>query len=127
MLELACSFKEFPMRASRLIAPLVFALTAGIAIAADQPKNLQPLPEVPPPPPGVALDEDLQPQVTITRRGEDKVEEYRLNGRLYMLKVTPAQGGVPYYLVDDEGKGTWARRDGIGPNVRPPMWVIKSW
>ena len=44
-----------------------------------------------------------------------------------ILRLTPAQGGVPYYLVDDEGKGTWARRDTIGPNVRPPMWVIKSW
>lgn len=116
------------MRALRPLASLLLALCAGAAIAAEPPKGLQPLPDVPPPPPGVNLDDtDTQPQVTITHRGQDKVEEYRMNGRLYMMKVTPAHGGVPYYLVDDEGQGMWTRRDEIGPNVKPPMWVIKSW
>jgi len=42
------------------------------------------------------------------------------------MKVTPANGPA-YYLVDEEGKGTWARREQIGPNIQPPMWLIKSW
>ncbi|GAB2181002.1 hypothetical protein DLREEDagrD3_12250 [Denitratisoma sp. agr-D3] len=109
----------------RFCLPLLLTVLVPAALA-QTPKNLQPLPEVPPPPPGVNLDADLEPQVTITRKGEDQVEEYRINGQLYMIKVTPVNGPT-YYLVDEEGKGTWARRDNLGSNVRPPMWLIKSW
>lgn len=113
------------MRAlTRLCLPLLLA--SALPAFAQAPQNLQPLPEVPPPPPGVNLEADLEPQVTITKKGEDKVEEYRINGRLYMMRVTPANGPT-YYLVDEEGKGSWARRDQIGPDIRPPMWLIKSW
>ena len=109
----------------RLLTPLLAAIALNVA-AQDRPPRLEPLPEPPPPPPGVAVD-DLGPQVTITRRGEDKVEEYRVNGKLYMIKVTPARG-VPYYLVDREGDGKFTRDDTFtGNNIRPPMWVIFSW
>jgi hypothetical protein len=54
--------------------------------------KLQPLPEPPPPPPGFEPDPALEPQVTIQRRGSDTIEEFRLNGRLYMIKVTPSHG-----------------------------------
>jgi len=40
-----------------------------------------------------------------------------------MVKVTPPHG-VPYYLVDEKGEGVMTRRDNVGPNVKPPMWVI---
>ena len=58
--------------------------------------------------------------------GEDKVEEYRVNGRLYMIKITP-RIGLPYYLIDNHGDGTFAT-GGLdqGPVVRPPMWVIRQ-
>lgn len=112
----------------RLLLPLLLAvsLSAWADGAAKRPDNLQPLPEVPPPPAGVSLDQELEPQVTITKKGEDKVEEFRINGRLYMIKVTPRHG-VPYYLLDEDGKGVWARRDNLGPSVQPPMWVIRTW
>jgi hypothetical protein len=51
------------------------------------------------------------------------VEEYRVNGRLYMMKVTPPHG-VSYYLVDDRGDGTFSRKDALDTGVRVPMWVI---
>lgn len=84
---------------------------------------LQPIPEPPPPPPGFELDPTLEPQVTIQRRGTETVEEFRIQGRLYMVKVTPAHG-VPYYLIDDVGRGDFARRDNYDTRTRPPMWVI---
>ena len=87
---------------------------------------LTPLPEPPPPPPGFDLDPSMEPQVTIQRRGTETVEEYRLNGRLYMVKVTPAHG-VPYYLIDDVGRGDFVRRDTYDTRTRPPMWVIHQW
>jgi len=87
----------------------------------------QPIPEPPPPPPGFELDPAAEPQVTIRKRGEDTVEEYRIAGKLYMMKVTPPGGGPSYYLIDEHGDGKFARQDGPGTGVRPPMWVIHSW
>ena len=95
---------------------------APTASAGKQPP-LQPIPEPPPPPPGMELDPSLEPQVTIQRRGTDTVEEFRLNGRLYMVKVTPANGR-PYYLIDNVGRGEFARQDSFDTGTRPPMWVI---
>ena len=89
--------------------------------AAD--RNLQPLPEPPPPPAGLELDASLEPQVTIQKRGSETVEEFRIRGRLYMIKVTPAHG-VPYYLIDENGRGDFTRRDTYDTGTRVPMWVI---
>jgi hypothetical protein len=64
-----------------------------------------PLPDsVPPPPSGVSGDEELQPEVKITKRGEDIIYEYRVNNQLYMVKVVP-RIGFPYYLVGTESCG----------------------
>jgi hypothetical protein len=64
-----------------------------------------------------------EPEVTITTKGEDRHEQYRIAGRLYMIKVTP-KNGRPYYLIDNEGKGDFVKSD-FQPKVSPPMWVIK--
>ena len=103
----------------------LLALLAAVPAAAQQPAGLTPLPEPPPPPPGLQADPALEPQVTITKRGEDKVEEYRVNGKLYMQKVTPSHG-VPYYLIDARGDGTWSRQESLDSGLRVPMWVIHS-
>ena len=105
----------------RLLPPLLAVLALNAYAQQPRPK-LEPLPEPPPPPPGVATD-DLGPQVTITKRGEDKVEEFRMNGKLYMMKVTPPHG-VAYYLVDNSGDGKWVRQDSKDAGLRVPMWVI---
>ena len=57
------------------------------------PPVLEPLPEI-------AGDADLEPQVTITRRQDQTVEEARVNGRLVWIKVTPVHGR-PYFLIPD--------------------------
>ena len=106
----------------RLLISCLFALALPAA-AQQSPAGLQPVPEPPPPPPGYQPDPALEPQVTIIRRGEDKVEEYRINGRLYMVKVTPPHG-VPYYLVDDKGDGRMTRQESLDSGLRVPMWVI---
>ncbi len=99
-------------------------LVAALPAAAQQGKPaLQPLPEPPPPPPGYELDPVNEPQVTILKRGNDLVEEYRIGGKLYMVKVTPPHGR-PYYLVDNRGDGNFVRQDSYDSGLRPPMWVI---
>jgi hypothetical protein len=109
----------------RRLFPLLLLLVVATGRAQDaRPPDLEPLPEPPAPPAGVA-DEDVgEPEVTIQQRGEDTYEEFRLNGQLYMIRVTP-RNGVPYYLVDPAGTGNFARQDGLGADIRPPMWVIK--
>ncbi|MBN8455669.1 DUF2782 domain-containing protein [Accumulibacter sp.] len=105
------------------------AFLAMLAVAtapalAQTPPDLQPLPAVPPPPPEMApLDAAMEPEVTITKRDGDTVEEHRINGKLYMIKVTPAHG-VPYILVDHQGDGNFAQESIGGPPVSVPMWTI---
>ena len=108
------------MRTSTVL--LVGMLAMGSALAQERP-GLQPLPEIPPPP-GMP-DTTLEPQVTITTRGEDRVEEYRIRGRLYAVKVTPPHG-KSYYLVDVRGDGQMVRYDDLSPNFMVPMWLIFS-
>ncbi len=99
---------------------------AKTAPAQNSKSAAQPIPEPPPPPPGFELDPAAEPQITIRKRGEDTVEEYRMAGKLYMIKVTPP-GGRPYYLIDERGDGKFARQEGPETGIRPPMWVIHSW
>ena len=98
---------------------------AQTTVAQTKPAT-QPIPEPPPPPAGFELDPALEPQVTIRKRGEDTVEEYRIAGKLYMLKVSPP-GGRPYFMIDERGDGKFSRQESHDTGLRPPMWVIHSW
>jgi hypothetical protein len=105
----------------------ILLLSAALpAMAADRPANLQPIPEPPPPPPGFELDPTLEPQVTILKRGTDTVEEYRVGGKLYAIKLTPAHAR-PYFLIDERGDGLMTRQESFDSGLRVPMWVIHSW
>jgi hypothetical protein len=107
----------------RLSSLLMLILLAPmLAMAAGQPA-LEPLPEPPPAPAGYEPDPETEPQVTIVKKGEDSIEEYRMNGELYMQKVTPSHG-VPYYLVKENVDGGWARMDGPGERIAIPNWVL---
>ncbi|MEQ1667217.1 MAG: DUF2782 domain-containing protein, partial [Sulfuriferula sp.] len=68
----------------------------------------------------------IEPEITIKQKGTDTYEEYRHNGKLYMIKVTP-KTGKPYYLVDDRGDGQFSRQDSLDTGIRPPMWIIHQW
>ena len=92
-------------------------------LAAGKPANAEPLEEVPPPPKivdGEALE--AEPQVTIRKKGKETVEEYSVNGQVYMMKVTP-EHGVPYYLHKDDQEGGWVNTGPVEP-LSIPKWVI---
>ncbi|MCL2523092.1 MAG: DUF2782 domain-containing protein [Betaproteobacteria bacterium] len=109
----------------RRLLPLL--LLAALPAWAQQP-SAQPLPAVPPPPPGMeAFDAALeQPDVTIIKENEGTREEYRLHGKLYMVKITPTVG-LPYYLIDRQGDGVFVETTFDAHPIKPPMWVIHSW
>ncbi|MDH5535633.1 MAG: DUF2782 domain-containing protein [Betaproteobacteria bacterium] len=108
-----------------LFIALLLALALPVAAQNQSKPEAKPLPPPPPPPPGYELDPAFEPQVTILKRGTDTVEEYRIGGKLYMIKVTPPHG-KPYYLIDERGDGRFSRQESFDTGTRPPMWVIKE-
>ncbi|NTV95978.1 MAG: DUF2782 domain-containing protein [Thiobacillus sp.] len=106
-----------------VLAAILAALPVAANAVEDKPPKLEPVPDIAPPA-GIP-DAELEPQVTINRKGENKIEEFRMRGRLYMIKVTPRHG-KPYYLVDQRGDGQMRRYDDLSPNFVVPMWMIKE-
>ena len=119
---------------ARITAALVLSLcliAPPPAAHARRPDDLQPVPDPPAPPAGVSSGEAMplgQPQITIYRRGAERVKEYRLNGHLYAVKITP-DNGAPFYLIDADGDGHMEGRflDNDNDRVLVPMWVIHRW
>ncbi len=71
-------------------------------------------------------DEELQPEVTIIHRGKETIEEYRVGGQLYMIKITPSKG-LPYYLMDMDGDGSLETRRNDLENPPIVQWRIFTW
>jgi hypothetical protein len=113
-----------PRHSPRIAA---FALAASLAAAvAALAQPAPPPPAMPPdlqPVPEVAGDAELEPQITITRREHETIEEARVNGRLLWVKVTPRHGR-PYLLIpDDTGLG-FIRRDPFDTGLKVRLWVL---
>jgi len=107
------------MRLLSLSLLSVFSLAAFAA--SPVPGNLEPLP----PPPAMESPSSDEPEVTITKQTEQTIEEYRVGGRLYMIKITP-KVGKPYYLVDERGDGKFSRQESLDSGFRPPRWIIHN-
>ena len=108
----------------RLITTIFLSGLCSAAIAAQPlPPDLQPLEPPPALDANAQHDADLEPQVTIIQRTEQTEEEYRIGGRLYVIKIIP-KIGKPYYLVDDRGDGKFSRQESLDSGVRPPRWII---
>ena len=115
----------------RLVLLVVLLSAAGLLWAQDDLEKPPPIPpadaaDVPIPP--KIEQEQLEPTVTIREEEERQIEEYRLNGRLYMVKVTP-KGGIPYYYIDTDGDGQLeldTDQRALNP-VQPVHWKVLEW
>ncbi|WP_019625206.1 DUF2782 domain-containing protein [Thioalkalivibrio sp. ALJT] len=124
----------------RLSLPLFAALwllpASALAETEHEWDDTPPPPELeegadPPPP---VLDERAREQefleradILIIERDGETWREYRVDGVLVMVEVTPAAGPT-YYLIDTTGDGTLdGRRSELDPNFVPPSWVIFRW
>ena len=101
------------------------AVLLAIALPAwsQQPPKLEPLPELPPPPPGVSSEQPGEPAVRIQPGGGDQVEEQLIDGRRVVRVTTPL--GQEYYLIEDLGDGPGLRNESLDRGVRVPLWVIR--
>jgi len=57
-----------------------------------------------------------------------QIEEYKVDGRVYMIKVIPPKPFPPYYLVDKSGSGEFTQVPQKDINdLSVPHWVIFRW
>jgi hypothetical protein len=76
--------------------------------------------------PPADVEELMEPQVTIIRREREVIEEFRVSGQLYMVRITP-RSGPPYFLIDTDGDGSLETRRNELSNPEIPQWVLFRW
>ena len=110
-----------------LILAMVLILPAVRMQAADEEEEFEAVPAPPDIPEQMESGQPIEPEVTIIRKEDKVIQEYRINGILYMVKITPTIG-KPYYLIDNDGDGRLeSRREGIYSTDLVPQWVLFSW
>lgn len=67
-----------------------------------------------------------QPEVRIIRKKDTVIEEYRVNGHLRFVKITPSVGN-PYYMVDTDGDGVLETREDNFSNPPINQWILLEW
>jgi hypothetical protein len=97
--------------AHAVTALAVLALAAGCATGPQDPTQ-------PPIPEG-------SEQATRTESNGDVVTEYRVNGALSMVRITPARGPT-YYLIDSDGDGRLDRTP-QGTRDTPVYFKLYGW
>lgn len=103
---------------------LLFTCLPLLATAAEKPVPPPPLPEENATPDS---RQDLpEPEVTIRHGADRTVEEYRINGALRYVKITPRKG-KPYYMVDTDGDGVLDERYNDLDNPPINQWILLRW
>ncbi|HEY0178033.1 MAG TPA: DUF2782 domain-containing protein [Dokdonella sp.] len=64
-------------------------------------------------------------EVTRRQQGDDTVEEYRQNGRIWMIKIVPQHGPTQTFM-DTDGSGRLMRDPREGP-VAPVYYTLYEW
>ena len=100
------------------------ALASAAAVMAQT--SSPPYPEPPDLPPASYQGETVEPEVTIIETERGIVYEYRVRGKLYMVRIQPPIG-PPYYLLDTNGDGTLDTQEDRVWNNAIPQWVLFSW
>lgn len=112
------------------VSGLFWLASPTMAQSSRQPEGLVPLPEFTEPlaqdeisPPDLGLDPSLEPEVTITEGTDATVEEHRINGQLYMIKIIP-RIGRPYFLLNRSRASEPPHRGNMESGISVPMWEI---
>lgn len=99
----------------------------ALAFAEAPPPDLEAVPEPPDAPMPVESGETMEPDITIIRKGKETIQEYRINGELYMIKVIP-DVGPPYYFIDTDGDGNMdVRGTDLERGININQWKLLEW
>lgn len=114
-----------------LLFSLMLALFSMVASADQHGNKPANIPEPPPMPteadefiPGTDGSGEIKADVTIIRKKDQTVEEYRVNGKLHMVRITPTKG-KPYYLLYPKNGGSPVRKD--LDDIQTPYWKLFEW
>lgn len=113
----------------RRFFPLFLLQVSAVCFADDlsPPADLAPVPEPPQMPKQVQDDEPMEPDITIIRKEKKTIQEFRKNGKLYMVKVIPDVGPA-YYFIDTNGDGKMdVRRNDMDKGQDINQWKILEW
>lgn len=106
---------------------LLFVLLMPSIVVQSAPAELAPVPEPPELPLPVQSGEEMEPDITIIRKGSDTIQEFRRNGKLYMVKVKP-QVGPAYYMMDTNGDGEMdVKKNDMDKNLNINQWLLFEW
>jgi hypothetical protein len=108
---------------NRPIAAVVLALCATCALASPEEDQALAAPDAPQ---SRVAGDPTEPEINIIEQAEGLVYEYRVRGRVYMVKVQP-QVGPPYFLLDTNGDGILDVRRDSPPGNAVQQWVLFSW
>jgi len=112
-------------RKNTLYYPLLSALllTPVVANAIDDVTS-----EVPEMPLPVQDGEPMEADITIRREGDKVIQEYKVNGKIYKIKIVPAVGPA-YYFIDPDGDGEMEEvsESDIVDGMKVNQWTILSW
>lgn len=101
------------------------ALLMTVTVRAEDTESIMEKPPVIPEP--LQSGESIEPDITIIQREDRTIEEYRVHGKLYMIKVTPSVGR-PYYLMDTDGDGSLETRQfELDSGLLIPNWILLEW
>ncbi|MGD0960290.1 MAG: DUF2782 domain-containing protein [Methylomonas sp.] len=104
---------------------LILPVFCQAAEPANEPADVPEPPDLPLP---VQSGEEMEPDITITRKGQDTIQEYRRDGKLYMIKVTPQIGPPYYYKPEINGDGEMdVKKNDIDKNTNINRWTLFEW
>lgn len=115
-----------------LLAPLTFAaeVIPPPTLQQNDPVAATPAQTQSPPPALPRAEDDSrnipEPEVRIIRKKDTVIEEYRVNGHVRFIKITPTSGPA-YYLVDTDGDGILETRENDLDNPPINRWILLEW
>jgi hypothetical protein len=72
-------------------------------------------------------EEETAPEITVIREKDRTIQEYRRNGQLFMIKVTP-DIGPEYYFIDKDGDGQINDRlNDLDKGLNVQQWKLWQW
>jgi len=106
---------------------VLILLIPSFCFAEEETEAPLPMPDLPEMPLPVEDNETMEADITIIRKGDETIQEFRKNGELYMVKIIPDIGPA-YYLIDSNGDGNMdVEGNDLDRNLKINQWKILEW